>query len=77
MNYTIVPTTEEYFEGFWAVLDSVARERRYIAFLEGPPLERFRNFVTRNIQDNAPEFLALVDDKVVGWVRHEVAYVIV
>ena len=67
MNYSIVPTAEEYFEGFWAVLDSVAREHLYIAFLEGPPFERFLSFVQRNIQEDEPQFLALVEGKVVGW----------
>lgn len=67
MNYIIVPTTEEYFEGFWATLDSVARERQYLAFLEGPPLEKFHNFVRENIKKASPQFLALVDGKVVGW----------
>lgn len=67
MNYIIVPTTEGYFEGFWATLDSVARERQYLAFLEGPPLEKFHNFVRENIKKASPQFLALVDGKVVGW----------
>ena len=67
MNYIIVPTTEEYFEGFWVTLDSVARERQYLAFLEGPPLEKFHNFVRENIKKASPHFLALVDGKVVGW----------
>ncbi len=67
MNYEIVPTKEEHIEGFWKVLDSVARERKYIAFLEGPPMERFRAFVCGNIEKKTPQFIALVDGKVVGW----------
>jgi ribosomal protein S18 acetylase RimI-like enzyme len=67
MSYAIVPTTEEYFNGFWVALDSVARERQYLAFLEGPPLERFHNFLQENIKKASPHFLALVDGKVVGW----------
>lgn len=67
MNYEILPTKEEHIEGFWKVLDSVARERKYIAFLEGPALERFRSFVLGNIEKKIPQFIALVDGKVVGW----------
>lgn len=67
MNYTIVPTAEKYLDDFWTVLDSVARERQYLAFLEGPPLEKFHNFVQENIKKGSPHFLVLVDDKVVGW----------
>lgn len=67
MKYEIVPTREEHIEGFWKVLDSVARERKYISFFEGPPMERFRAFVLGNIQKKIPQFIVLVEGKVVGW----------
>ncbi len=67
MNYRIVPTAEAHLEGFWTVLDSIAKERKYISFFEGPPMERFRRFVIGNIEKNIPQFLALADGKVVGW----------
>jgi ribosomal protein S18 acetylase RimI-like enzyme len=67
MNFTIVPTTEEHIDGFWAALDSVARERKYITFVEGPPIQNLRNFVANNIKQNAVQFVALVDGRVVGW----------
>lgn len=67
MNYEIVPTTEAYIEGLWKVLDSVARERKYISFFEGPPMERYRNSVLGNLGKNAPQFAAVADGKVVGW----------
>lgn len=41
----IVLTGEQYADGFNAVVDAVARERRYIGFVEGPSLERTREFV--------------------------------
>jgi RimJ/RimL family protein N-acetyltransferase len=67
MTYTIVPTSEEHIDGFWAALDSVARERKYITFVEGPPIQSLRNFVGNNIKQNAVQFVALVDGRVVGW----------
>lgn len=67
MNFTIVPTTEEHIEGFWAALDSVAQERKFITFVEGPPIQNLRNFVRNNIEQNAVQFVALVDGRVVGW----------
>lgn len=67
MNYEIVPTTQAHIEEFWKVLDSVARERKYISFFVGPPMERFRAFVLGNIEKKIPQFIALVDGKVVGW----------
>ena len=39
MTFRIVPTAEEHIEGFRAGLDSVARERRYVLFLEASPPE--------------------------------------
>ena len=54
MNYMIVPITEEYFDESWATLDSVARERQYLAFLEGSPLEKFHSFVRENIKKASP-----------------------
>jgi energy-coupling factor transporter transmembrane protein EcfT len=38
-NYQILPITEEHIKSFRAAVDSVAREHKYLAFLEGPPLE--------------------------------------
>ena len=65
--FRIVPITEEHIEGFRAVLDSVARERRYLAFLEAPPLEEARRIVRRNNREGYVQYVALVEDKVVGW----------
>lgn len=67
MNYDIVPTKEEHIEDFWKVLDSVARERKFISFFEGPPMERFRAFVLGNIEKKIPQFVVTADGKVVGW----------
>lgn len=67
MQYLVVPIAEEHIEGFNAALDSVAREREYLAFVEAPPLERTRAFVLKNIREGRPQFVALVEGRVVGW----------
>ena len=67
MKYTIVPIAEDHSEGFWIVLDSVARERKYLAWLEGPPLATSRAFVLNNIQEEFPHFVALDGNTVIGW----------
>jgi ribosomal protein S18 acetylase RimI-like enzyme len=67
MNFRIVPIAEEHIEGFRTVLDSVAKERRYLAFLEAPSLDDSRKFVRRNIQKGFPQCVALVEERVVGW----------
>jgi ribosomal protein S18 acetylase RimI-like enzyme len=67
MQFSIVPIAEEHIETFHAALDSVARERRYLAFLEAPPLERCAEFVRGNIKTGIPQYVAVVDGRVVGW----------
>lgn len=67
MNYRITPIEERHIEGFRAAVDSVARERVYLAFLEAPPVKAAREFVLENIREGHPQFVALVDEKVVGW----------
>ncbi|MDO1582287.1 GNAT family N-acetyltransferase [Rhizobium oryzicola] len=70
----IEPIREAYIEGFHQALDTVSRERRYLAFLEAPPLESTREFVRDNITNGHPQFVAVSDGRVVGWCdirRHE------
>ena len=51
-------------QGFRSCLDSVARERRWIGFLEAPPLEAVRTFLsTRRLI----QFLAVGGAGVLGW----------
>ena len=57
----------QHVDGFHAVLDVVARERRYLAFLEAPPIEAARVFVENNRARGYPHLIALWDDQVVGW----------
>ncbi|MEA2819508.1 MAG: hypothetical protein QOJ86_1512 [Bradyrhizobium sp.] len=63
----IVPIEEGHIDGFHRALDIVARERRYLAFLEAPPLEATRTFVLDNIKRGHPQFVALSAGEVVGW----------
>lgn len=67
MEFTIVPINEAHIEGFHAVVDAVARERKYLAMLYAPPLEKARAFVLDNIRNRRPGVVALVGQRVVGW----------
>jgi len=67
MGIEIVPMQRRHIAGFREVLDAVARERRYLAFLEAPPLARVRRFVLGNLKSGAPQFVAVDDGRVVGW----------
>lgn len=67
MNFDIVSITEQHIEGFWRAVDSVAREQKYLTFLEGPPIDTTKAFVAQNIKGNWPHMVALHEDKVIGW----------
>jgi RimJ/RimL family protein N-acetyltransferase len=63
----IVPIAEEHIDGFRRAVDSVARERRYLARFEVPPEADTRKYVLENIARHAPHFVAIADGRVVGW----------
>ncbi|MGX4802328.1 N-acetyltransferase family protein [Bradyrhizobium guangdongense] len=54
-------------ESFRFAVDAVAREHRYIALLESPPIEQVRDFVKRNVERGYPQIVAVRDGAVVGW----------
>lgn len=64
----ILPTTDAHVEGFSRCVDAVARERKYIGFIEGPPEEASRAFV-RGLLEGGGVHLVAVDASgaVVGW----------
>ncbi|OLP59419.1 GNAT family N-acetyltransferase [Xaviernesmea oryzae] len=64
---TIEPIREGLIEGFHRALDVVARERRYLIFLEAPPLDGTRDFVRDNIANGHPQMVAVAAGEVVGW----------
>jgi RimJ/RimL family protein N-acetyltransferase len=63
----ILPIAQVHIEGFHRAVDIVARERKYLAFLEAPPLNKARQFVMENITRGHPQFVGLIDGDVVGW----------
>lgn len=67
MTTTITPISEEHAAGYREALDVVARERCYLAMVEGPPSDKVLAFVRENIATDVAQFVALVDGRVVGW----------
>jgi RimJ/RimL family protein N-acetyltransferase len=63
----IVALAEEHIGGFRSAVDSVARELKYLAMIEAPPHHEIRKFCLESIATGVPQFVAVVDDKVVGW----------
>lgn len=54
-------------ESLRAAVDTVAREHRYLALLEAPPIEQVRAFVRRNVEHGYPQIIVVAEDAVVGW----------
>ncbi len=67
MTVEIRPITPDDFERFHRAVDIVARERKYLAFLEAPPSASAREFVLENIAKGNPQFVAIADGSVAGW----------
>jgi ribosomal protein S18 acetylase RimI-like enzyme len=63
----IFAIAEEYIEGFRRCLDAVARERRYLALVQAPPLESAREVVLSNIANGVPQLVAVRGSEVIGW----------
>jgi ribosomal protein S18 acetylase RimI-like enzyme len=67
MPVRIEPISPEDVEDFCAALDSVARERLYLAAFEAPPIEQVRAFVETNLREGNPHVVARGEDRLVGW----------
>jgi RimJ/RimL family protein N-acetyltransferase len=67
MDVSVTPTRPEHIESFHRALDIVARERKYLALLEAPPLPQTREFVLDLIQRGDVRLVALAEGEVVGW----------
>lgn len=67
MSANVVPLTEAHFERLHAVLDEVAREKRYLAMLQAPPREQTFAFLRDSLNNGNPHVVALLDGEVVGW----------
>lgn len=62
-----VYTSKDYVKSFNKAIDIVAREKIYLAKVEGPPLERSEGFVEFLISSNFPQYFAVENGKVIGW----------
>jgi ribosomal protein S18 acetylase RimI-like enzyme len=60
-------TNLELSPAFNQTLDLVARERKYLANVTGFPLDRHQSFVSHIIGGNYAQYLALDQERVVGW----------
>ncbi len=64
---TISPIRAHHIKSFRDTLDAVAREKKYLAFVEAPPLEAVRQFVLDNLRRDISQFVAMDGKRVAGW----------
>lgn len=67
MDVNVIPIAEHHIESFRDAVGEVAREGLFLAASEAPPLESARKFVLGNIEDSNPQFVAVLNDVVIGW----------
>jgi ribosomal protein S18 acetylase RimI-like enzyme len=67
VDLEIVPIGRAHLAGFHAAVDSVAKERRYLAMLEAPSFSRTRRFVLDSLKAGAVHVVAVADGEVLGW----------
>jgi RimJ/RimL family protein N-acetyltransferase len=67
MGMLIRPFTLSDVASFHRTLDAVARERRYLALLEAPPIGDTERYLRTALEQGAIHFVAEDDGRVVGW----------
>ena len=67
VNINICLISESDINSYYRCLDLVARERRYLSFVEAPQLKDVIEFVLSNIANKFPQFVALDNNEVIGW----------
>jgi putative acetyltransferase len=68
MTHSVVATEERHFESLHKALDIVAREKKYLAQTQAPPLAQSIAFYRNVLARGFPHFVAVDGSgKVVGW----------
>ncbi|MCL1960967.1 MAG: GNAT family N-acetyltransferase [Desulfovibrionaceae bacterium] len=67
MPIKITPIAQADAPAFRECLDRVARERRFLAFLEAPALEHMQAFVAQGLRDGVPRVVGKTAGRLIGW----------
>jgi RimJ/RimL family protein N-acetyltransferase len=67
MNVSIVPLAASHFEALHRALDTVAREKRFLAFIKAPPPDQVFAFYRNVVEKDHCQYVALLEGEVVGW----------
>jgi ribosomal protein S18 acetylase RimI-like enzyme len=66
-DVAVAPIAPEHVDSLYQGVDLVARERLYLDISDAGPLAHFRGYIEKQISNGDPFFVALAQDKVVGW----------
>lgn len=66
-SFSIERAVDAHIEELCSVVAAVARERRYLATVDGFPLEQTRAFARAIVSDGGVQFVAIDRGAVVGW----------
>ena len=67
MKADVVPLRQQHFAGLRGALDAIAREGRYLAFLQAPPEEEAFAFYRSIMERVCTHFVGVFEGQVVGW----------
>ena len=67
MNLSIEPASETHFHGLHAALDTVAREKQFLAFTQAPPQAEAFAFYRSVMAGRGCQLVAMLDGRVAGW----------
>jgi ribosomal protein S18 acetylase RimI-like enzyme len=63
----IIPMSLPYLDGFWQVLDGVAKEGLWLELLQAPPKDTLEKLVQSDLASNNALYIAKAGVTVVGW----------
>lgn len=66
-NLIIIQASIDYVESYGKAVETVAKERKYLASTEGFPIESTRRLVEMIQENNLAQFYAIKDGSVIGW----------
>jgi len=67
MNFEVRKILDSDIEGFRSALDAVVSEKKYLLTVDTPSAENIASFIRNNIVNNYAQYVALVDNRIVGW----------
>ena len=65
--FTVRKIQKSDIAGYRSALDSVVNEKKYLLTVQTPSIEDTDKFIRNNIRNNYAQYVALVDNNIVGW----------